>query len=109
MSKSIFDGLEYLYAEQLKGKQVKLTIADVIEQDIVGDGGRTTKGHVLTFAETPKKLVVSGATIKRQLALATGTDSPDEMKGKAITIYPVKSTRSVSGQAIRVKIPEHVA
>lgn len=108
-AKSIFDGLKYLYAEQLKNRSVKMTIKSVDAQEIVGDGGRKSMGHVLGFEKTDKLLVVSGATIKRQLAMATGTDIPNEMIGKTITLYPVKSTRSVSGQAIRIKIPEQHA
>jgi len=107
--KSIYDGLRYMYAEQLKGKRVKLTIKAVLAEKIFGDGGRATDGHVLSFTETDKLLVVSGSTIKRQLAIATGTESPDEMAGKQITLYPVKSARSLSGLAIRIAIPEHMA
>jgi hypothetical protein len=107
--KSIYDGLKYLYAEQLKNKRVKLTIKAIRTETVVGDGGRKTEGHVLSFEETPKELVVTGSTIKRQLAIATQTDDVEEMVGKTITIYPVASSRSISGQAIRVAIPEHAA
>ena len=107
--KSIFDGLKYLYAEQLKNNSVKMTIKSVDAQEIVGDGGRRSMGHVLGFEKTTKLLVVSGATIKRQLAMATGTEDPDAMVGKTIVLYPVKSKKSVSGQAIRIKIPEQHA
>jgi len=106
---SVYDSLAHIYAEQLKGKSVALTIKSVDAETIVGDGGRTTDGFALSFSETPKRLIVAGATIRRQLALACGTDDPGKMVGKAITLYPVKSTRSVSGQAIRIKIPEVVA
>jgi len=106
---SIFDGLRYLYAEQLKGKRVTLTIKAVAPQEIIGDGGRKSQGHVISFDETPKLLIVSGATIKRQLALSTGTEDPELMVGKKVTLYPVSSTKSVSGQAIRIAIPEHAA
>lgn len=107
--KSIFDGMEYLYAEQLKNKRVTLTIKGTELREIIGDGGRKSKGYVISFVETPKKLVVTGATVRRQLAIACGTDNPDEFVGKRITLYPVESTRSVSGQAIRVAVPEHAA
>lgn len=107
--KSIFDGMEYLYAEQLKGKRVALTIKGVESREVIGDGGRKSQGFVLSFAETPKKLVVTGATVRRQIAMACGTDAPDAFAGKRITLYPVASTRSVSGQAIRVAVPEHNA
>lgn len=107
--KSIFDGMEYLYAEQLKGKRISLTIKGVEQREIVGDGGRKNTGFVITFAETKKKLAVTGATVRRQLAMACQTENPDEFPGKQITLYPVSSSRSVSGQAIRVAVPEHAA
>ena len=108
-TKSIFDGMAYLYAEQLKGKRVTLTIKSCEPQEIVGDGGRKSLGFALSFDETPKKLVVAGSTVRRQLAMACETENPDEFVGKKITLYPVASTRSISGQAIRVAIPEHAA
>lgn len=107
--KSIFDGLQYLYAEQLKGKRVTLTVKSVEKKEITGDGGRKNLGYEIAFDETPKKFVVTGATVRRQLALACGTENPDEFVGKRITLYPVESKRSISGQAIRVAIPEHAA
>jgi hypothetical protein len=109
MSRSIYDGMEYLYAEQLKGKRVDLIIKAVANETIIGDGGRKSNGFVLAFEKTDKKLVISGATVRRQLAMACGTDDPDAMAGKKITLYPVVSARSVSGQAIRIAIPEHAA
>lgn len=107
--KSIFDGMEYLYAEQLKGKRVTLTIKGAQQQEIIGDGGRKSTGYTVSFVETKKKLVVSGATVRRQLAMACQTEDPDEFAGKKITLYPVPSSRSVSGQAIRIALPEHAA
>ena len=107
--KSIFDGMEFLYAEQLKNKRVTLTIKDAEMRDIVGDGGRKSKGYVISFTETPKKFAVTGATVRRQLAIACGTENPDEFTGKKVVLYPVASTRSISGQAIRVAVPEHAA
>ena len=110
MSKaSIYDGLRYLYAEQLKNKRVELTIKEVHPEVVVGDGGRKSDGHVLSFNETPKMLVVTGSTIKRQLAMACQTEDTEQMAGKKITLYPDKSAKSVSGQAIRIAVPEFTA
>jgi hypothetical protein len=106
---SIYDGLRYLYAEQLNGKRVEVTIKSVEAELVKGDGGRTTDGHVFGFEETKKLLVVTGPTIKRQIRMALGTEDPAKMIGKKITLYPVKSQRSVSGLAIRVAIPEQMA
>lgn len=107
--KSIFDGMEYLYAEQLKGKRVTLTIKGVEQKEIIGDGGRKNMGYVVLFGETKKKLVVTGATVRRQLAMACQSENPDDYTGKKIVLYPVESTRSVSKQAIRIAIPEPTA
>lgn len=109
MSKSIFDGADYLYAEQLKNKRVALTIKHVAAKEIIGDGGRKSMGFEIAFEETPKRFAFAGATVRRQMALACGTDDTEQMAGKKITLYPVKSARSVSGQAIRVAIPEQAA
>jgi hypothetical protein len=103
---SIYDGLKYLYAEQLKGKRVKLTIKSVKTETVIGDAGRSNEGHVIAFEQTPKLLVVTGATIKRQLAIALETDDPAKMVGREIVLYPVKSAKSISGQAIRVAAVE---
>lgn len=99
--KSIFDGVKYLYAEQLKGRRVTLTIKSVSPCAIVGDNGRKDTGYELEFAETPKKVVFSGITVRRQLAMALGEDV-STYAGKKIVLYPVKQAKSVSGQAIRV-------
>jgi hypothetical protein len=104
--KSIFDGAAYLYAEQLKGNRVTVTIKAVTAQEIVMDGGKKSNGFCLSFVESTKKLIISGMTIRRQLALSTGTESPDEMVGKKIILYPVKQAKSVSGLAIRIAVPE---
>lgn len=107
--KSIFDGMEYLYAEQLKGKRVTLTIKAVEGKEIIGDGGRKSTGFTVSFAETKKKLIVAGATVRRQLAMVCQSENPDDYAGKQIVLYPVASNRSVSGQAIRIALPEHAA
>jgi hypothetical protein len=103
---SIYDGLPYLYAEQLKGKAVTMTIKKVTGDAEFFNDGRKSTGFDIHFEKTDKKLGVVSATVRRQLYLATGTDDPAEMAGKKITVYPVKSARSASGQAIRIKIPE---
>ena len=107
--KSIFDGAKYLYAEQLKGKRATLTISAIDDAEIIGDGGRKSRGFEVSFKETPKKLIVAGATVRRQIAIACDTDKTAEMVGKQIILYSVPSSRSVSGQAIRIAVPEHAA
>jgi len=106
---SIYDGLDYLYAEQLRGKRVTLTIKGVdMGQEFIHEG-RKSLGFNIRFEESDKLLGVTGVTVRRQLFMATGTDDPGAMAGKRITLYPVKSTRSATGQAIRIAVPEQMA
>ena len=107
--KSIYDGLELIYAEQLKNKSVTLTIKGIQGGVEFYNPSGKQKGFNISFEETDKKFGVAGSTVRRQLFMATGTENPDEMVGKKITLYPVKSTRSATGQAIRVKVPERNA
>jgi hypothetical protein len=107
---SIYDGTKYLYAEQLKGKRVTLTIKGVAGGvEFCDSRGAKSLGFDITFAETDKVLGMTGITIRRQLYMATGTDDPAAMVGKKITLYPVKSAKSATGQAIRIAVPEQMA
>ncbi len=107
---SIYDGTKYLYAEQLKGKRVTLTIKGVIGGvEFCDVRGAKSHGFDITFTETGKVLGMTGITIRRQLFMATGTDNPEQMAGKKITLYPVKSAASATGQAIRIAVPEQMA
>jgi hypothetical protein len=101
---SIFDGVEYIYAEMLKGKRVKLTIKSVTggAKFFCPQSNKNDIGFDVVFNETDKKLGVTSVTVRRQLYVATGTENPEKMAGKQIILYPVESKRSASGQAIRV-------
>ena len=107
---SIYDGTKYIYAEQLKGKRVTLTIKAVIGGvEFCDTRGAKTTGFDIAFVETEKILGMTGITIRRQLFMAAGTDDPAAMAGKKITLYPVKSAKSATGQAIRIAVPEQMA
>ena len=102
MTESIYDGLDHIYAEQLKNKRVKLTIKSVTGGAEFICNGRKNVGFDIAFEETDKKLGVTSATVRRQIFMATGTEDPAKMAGKKIVLYPVESARSATGQAIRV-------
>jgi hypothetical protein len=110
MSGSIYDGTKYLYAEQLKGKRVTLTIKEVKGGiEFVDQRGGKNVGFDVSFVETDKVLGVTGITVRRQMFMATGTDDPGAMAGKKVTLYSVKSAKSATGLAIRVAVPEQMA
>lgn len=114
---SIFKDVDYLYAERLRGKRVTLTIKEIVEgiEFFCQQSNKKEKGFDIVFEETFKdakrhmKLGVSGITVKRQLFAACGTEETEEMKGKKITLYAVKSIKSASGMAIRIAVPEQQA
>lgn len=114
---NVFDGVDYLYAERLKGKRVTLTIKEVVSgvEFFCAQSNKKEKGIDVIFEETFKgtdkhmKLGVTGITVRRQLAMACGTDETDQMAGKKITLYPTRSVKSASGQAIRIAVPEFMA
>ena len=82
MSNSIMDGVPYMYAENLKGKRVNLTIKRVIPGvDFTSMDGRKTTAFDVEFEETAKRLGVPGVTIRRQISMACGTDDPDQFAG----------------------------
>lgn len=107
---SIYDGMKYLYAENLKGKRVSLTIKAVTGGvKFVDSRGGSNIGFDITFAETDKVFGVTGSTVRRQLFMATGTEDPEQMVSKKITLYSVKSQKSATGLALRVAVPEAMA
>ena len=104
MSESIYDGMEYLYAEQLKGKRVPMKITAVKGgvEFFCPQSSKKNTGFDVSFEGTPKKLGVTSSTVRRQLCMATGTDVPSEMVGKSIVLYSEASKKSATGVAIRV-------
>ena len=89
---------DFLKAEDLKGKPVKLIIASIRMEDL----GDKTK-PVMSFEGTNRELVLN-KTNGQSIAAMYGEDSDDWM-GKQITLYPTKvdfSGRQVD--AIRVQV-----
>ena len=103
---NIYDKEKYLYAENLKGKRVKMKIKKIVMGAKFHSQAGTQEGFDIHFEKTNKLLGVAGITVKRQLFMATGTEETEEMVGKEITLYPVKSNKSATGLAIRVAVPE---
>ena len=100
---SVFDGAKYMYAEQLQGKSVTLTIKRAVSGVEFTDGtGRKNMGIDVSFVETPKILGVTGMTVRRQLCAACGGEQLDTYPGKKIVLYSVASKKAATGVAIRI-------
>lgn len=120
----IWENLRCLYAEDLRGKRVTLTIAGVRDTpkgarlfcqsgeseawDVAfresGKDGRTP------YIQLPKpNNYGKSCGLLRGFKVATGGEPTEEQVGKKVTLYPIKSTKSATGQAIRVAVPEVMA
>ena len=116
--------LRCLYAEDLHNKRVTLTIAAVRDTPAGARmfcHGDESKSWDVAFAERGK----DGATpylqmpcpnqygkrsgLLRGYTAATGSDPAPAHVGTKVTLYPVKSTKSATGQAIRIAVPEQMA
>ena len=77
---------DYLSAIDLKGRDMTLTIATISKQDVVMRGGKKQKKPVMTFKETPKKVVVN-STNADSIAFMHGKKA-EGWVGKQITFFP---------------------
>lgn len=101
---SVFDGLKYMQAVQIKGKVVTLTIKRAVAGvEFIDTTGRKNMGIDLYFEETPKLLGVVGITVRNQLCAACGSEQLATYPGKKITLYSVPSKKAATGLAIRIK------
>jgi hypothetical protein len=112
-----WNNLRCLYAEDLKGKRITMTIGGVRETP---QGARLfchneeSKAWDVAFAMRDKdgrtpyiQIPCPNAFGKRTSLLrlyvaAVGGDPDNAQAGKAITLYPIRSAKSVSGEAIRI-------
>lgn len=87
---------EYLYAFDLGGREVTVTIESVKAGSIKGEGGKTTKKPVISFTGKDKKFalnVTNGSTIAQMY----GNDV-EAWVGKRITLF--SSTTTFGGKTV---------
>lgn len=98
----------YIYAYDLEGKDVTVTIERVTGGTLVGTGGKSNKKPVLFFKGTEKGLAVNITNARVIAALYGGFDS-ESWIGKRITLYPTTTTfgaQTVDCIRIRPTIPK---
>ena len=79
---------DYLNAEDVRGKELTLTITGVSKEDLQLRGGGKKIKPVLTFAETPKKLVCV-PTNGESIRFLHGNRA-EKWVGKQITLYQTR-------------------
>ena len=87
---SIMDGTNYLYAEELQGKSINLTIDRVVPAEITGENGRKSLGFEVHFQGHKKPHAFTCVTNRRSLIAIFGTGDYTQYAGKRVQIYPVE-------------------
>ena len=92
MSRAMYKGepmypSDYLAEHDLKGKEVTLTIAGVVSEELRAKDNSKSDCWIMTFEGTPKKFVVK-PTNADLIIKATGQEEFSEMVGNRITLYP---------------------
>lgn len=125
MSETIeWNNIRCLYSEDLKNHHVTLTIAairDTPKEARLFCQSGLSEAWDIAFAEKgkdgktpyiqlPKPNAFGKSTgLLRTYKAATGGEPCASHAGHKIVLYPVKSVKSVSGQAIRIALPESLA
>jgi hypothetical protein len=100
--KSMFDDKEFLFAFDLGGREVTVTIDKCTAGQIVGEQGRKSKKPMLSFVGKQKKLALN-KTNGKIIAAMYGNET-SAWSGKSIIIYPTTTTfGSETVECIRVK------
>jgi hypothetical protein len=93
--KSMMDR-DYIFAFDLQGQDVTVTIARVTAGELVSQGGRKAKKPVCFFEGKEKGLALN-ATNCKTIAALYGNDT-DGWRGKKVTLYP--TTTSMGGETV---------
>lgn len=96
---------EFLYAFDLGGKDVTLTIEKVVRGELTGTGGKKSKKPIVYFKEgTEKKGLGLCITNARTIAQLYGSFEAEKWIGKWITLYPTTTTfGSATVDCIRIR------
>lgn len=78
---------DFIYAYDLEGRDVTVTIERVVAGSISGKGGKSSKKPVVYFRGSRKGLGLC-ITNARTIAQLFGSFDSDKWIGKAITLYP---------------------
>lgn len=95
--RTLQDEKEFLYAFDLQGKEVVVTIERVTGGEVTGEGGKKSKKPVCKFVGKEKKLALNVTNCKT-IATLYGNETND-WAGKRIALYPT-TTNAKSGETV---------
>jgi len=115
----MWENLKCLYAENLKNQRITFAVVAVrnAPDPLFCQSGQTAAWDVMLdkkakdgcsiYIQIPKQNANGKAAgILRQYVMVMGSEPCDEHKGKQLTLYPAASKKSLTGQAIRIAVPE---
>lgn len=82
----------YLYAYDLQGRDVTVTIAKVTGGTLVGTGGKSSKKPIIFFQGAKKGLALNITNAKTIAAMYGGSFKSEDWIGKRITLYPARTS-----------------
>jgi hypothetical protein len=82
---------EFLYAYDLQGRDVNVTIERVQAGSIKGTGGKSSKKPVIYFKGAKKGLALCITNARTIAAMNGGSFKSEDWLGKRITLYPTKT------------------
>lgn len=80
---------DYLCVDDLKGRDVTLTMSKVLRETLHTNDGGAEEKYVITFERTQKKLVCN-VTNATSIGNIHGLQAEKDWPGKPITLYPTR-------------------
>lgn len=106
--KSMMDR-DFIFAFDLNGQDVTVTISKVVAGTLVGSGGRKTKKPVLYFEGKEKGLALN--TTNAKIIAGMYSNMTEQWVGQRITIFPTTTTmggETVECIRVRPVVPKEV-
>jgi hypothetical protein len=88
--RSLFDKA-YLYAYDLQGRDVTVTIVKVVGGTLTGSGGKSNKKPIIFFKGKEKGLALNITNARTIAAMYGNSFKAEDWIGKRITLYPSKT------------------
>ena len=87
--RTMFDR-KYIFAYDLAGRDVTVTIKEVVEGKLVGEGGKESRKPIMYIEGKERGLGLCKTNCKT-IAELYGTTDTREWRGKRVTLYPTKT------------------
>ena len=82
----------YLYAYDLQGRDVTVTIARVVGGTLTGTGGKSSKKPILFFQGAKKGLALNITNAKTIASMYGNSFKTEDWIGKRVTLYPARTS-----------------